>query len=286
MKLNYKYILTFLLCIPLLSFSQDDLLDELEIDETESQYEDAAFKGLKIVNFESTKLVAKGDLTFIVAHRFGSLENGIDTFFGLDDSVTRLNFVYGFTDWLNIGASRSSFDAIYELSLKYRLARQKKEGFPVNIVGYNSITVNTGLDSDNLPGLEFDNRLGYVSQLLISRKFNKNLSLQVAPTFIHEGLVREVNQDNAQYLVGFGGRYKFTKRWSFNADYGLHLNRADGSEARNALSIGFDLETGGHVFQLTFTNARPINAIGFLNQANGNFFEGDIFFGFNLNRTF
>ncbi len=286
MKNKYKYLLAFLICLPLLSNAQDDLLDELEVDETESLYVESAFKGLKIVNFESTKLVAKGDLTFIVAHRFGSLENGIDTFFGLDDSVTRLNFVYGFTDWLNIGASRSSFDAIYELSFKYSLARQKKEGFPVNIVGYNSITVNTGLERDNLPGLEFDNRLGYVNQLLISRKFNKNLSLQLAPTLIHEGLVREDSQDNTQYVIGFGGRYKFTKRWSFNADYGLHLNRADESQARNALSLGFDLETGGHVFQLTFTNARAINALGFLNQANGNFFEGDVFFGFNLNRTF
>lgn len=286
MKHKFKYILAFLICLPLASNAQDDLLDELEVDETESQYVESAFKGLKVVNFESTKLVAKNDLTFIVAHRFGSLENGIDTFFGLDDSVTRLNFVYGFTDWLNVGASRSSFNAIYELSFKYSLARQKKQGFPVNIVGYNSITVNTNLDSDNLPGLEFDNRLGYVSQLLISRKFNKNLSLQLAPTFIHEGLVSLDSQDNSQYVIGFGGRYKFTKRWSFNADYGLHLNRADASQARNALSLGFDLETGGHVFQLTFTNARPINAVGFLNQANGNFFEGDVFFGFNLNRTF
>ncbi len=288
MTLHYKTLFVFLLSIPLFSFSQDDLLDELEVDESESQYVEAAFKGLKVVNFESTKLVAKGDLTFIVAHRFGSLENGIDTFFGLDDAVTRLNFVYGFTEWFNLGVSRSSLNAVYDVSLKYRLARQKRDGFPVNIVGFNALTINTALDSDDLPGLEFANRLGYVTQLLISRKINKSLSLEIAPTFFHENLIGAPieNQDNAQFAIGFGGRHKLTKRWSINADYALHLNRASGDPFRNALSIGVDLETGGHVFQLHFTNAQPINTIGFLRQATGNFSEGDIFFGFNLNRTF
>lgn len=274
------------LCAPLLAFAQDDLLGEIDIDTINNQYASAAFKGLKIVNFESTKLVAKKEFTFIVSHRFGSIENGFDSFFGLDDAVTRLNFVYGISDAVNFGVSRSSFQKIYEVSAKYRLLRQQENGFPCTIVGFNSILVNTSLEKDNLPKLKFRDRLGYTLQLLISRKVNRNISLELAPTFFHDNYVQLNNQDNSQFALGGGFRYKLTKRWSFNADYGLHLNRADNSPFRNPLSIGMDLETGGHVFQMHFSNAQAMNTNGFLGQATGNWSDGNIYFGFNLSRVF
>ena len=188
------------------TFSQDDLLNEIDTDSTTNDYATAAFKGLKIVNFESTKLVAKKELTFIVSHRFGSVENGIDSFFGLDDAVTRLNFVYGLSDFINISVSRSSFQKIYEASVKYRLYRQQENGFPVTIVGYNSILINSALDKANLPKLEFKHRLGYTAQVLISRKVNTNLSLELAPTFFHDNYVVFDSQDNSQFAMGIGGR--------------------------------------------------------------------------------
>ena len=88
-----KHLLALILIIPFISSAQNDLLDEINTDSTKIEYATAAFKGLKIVNFESTKLVAKGELNFIVSHRFGSVEGGFDSFFGLDEAVTRLNFV-------------------------------------------------------------------------------------------------------------------------------------------------------------------------------------------------
>jgi hypothetical protein len=281
-----KKLLLLLLLFPLITFSQDDLLDEIDIDSPEDSYATATFKGLKIVNFESTKLTAKKEFTFVVAHRFGTVKNGFDSFFGLDDAVTRLNFIYGVTDWLNVSVSRSSFQKIYEGSFKYRLVKQKENGSPVTIVGYNSILINTALEENNLPKIEFENKLGYTSQLLIARKFNKNLSLELAPTFLHDNFVIDNNQDNSQFALGFGGRYKLSKRWSLNADYGWHLNRSSTSPFKNPLSIGFDLETGGHVFQLHFTNSQALNTNGFLGQATGDWSEGDIFFGFNLSRVF
>jgi len=280
---NLFYILFI---IPFLTYSQDDLLSEIDTATTNKTYATAAFKGLKIVNFESTKLVAKKELNFIVAHRFGNLKNGIDTFFGLDEAVTRLNFVYGLTDGINIGASRSSFLQIYEASLKYRLARQVDGGFPVTIVGFNAMLVNTSLKKDFNPGIKFSNKLGYTSQLLISRKVNTNLSLQIAPTVIHEGLVALETDNNTQVAIGFGGRYKLTKRWSINLDYGALLDKSDNSILKNPLSIGFDLETGGHVFQLHFTNARGINTNSFIGRTTEDWLDGGIFFGFNLGRTF
>ena len=268
-----------------MGFSQDDLL--LEIDtQNINDYEGAAFKGLKIVNFESTKMVSKKELYFVVSHRFGSIKPGFEDFFGLDQAVTRLNFIYGISDVINVGVSRSSFLKTYEGSLKLRLIRQKKQGFPFAVVGFGTLLINGALDDANLPGLEFENRLGYTAQVLIAKKFNKNFSLELIPTFFHDNLVQLDEQENSQYAIGFGGRHKISKRVSLNIDYGLHLNRASNSPFNNPLSIGFDIETGGHVFQLHFTNAQPMNTNGFLGQATGDWTEGDIFFGFNLSRVF
>lgn len=280
---NYLLLLLFL---PILTFSQDDLLSEIDTNSSENQNEIAAFKGLKIVNFESTKLVANKEFTLVVSHRFGSLKNGVDTFFGLDDAVTRINFIYGLSDNLNISISRSSFQKIYESAIKYKLFQQKKNGFPFTIVGYNSILINTSLDEVSLPLLEFKHRVGYTSQVLISRKVNTNLSLELAPTIFHDNFVVLDTQDNTQYAIGIGGRYKLSKRWSLNADYGLHLNRADNSPFKNPLSIGVDLETGGHVFQMHFTNAEGMNTNTFLGQGSGDWSDGNIYFGFNLSRRF
>ncbi|WP_422079951.1 DUF5777 family beta-barrel protein [Ulvibacterium sp.] len=276
-----------ILLLPFFAWAQEDeLLDEIDSMPTGNEYEIAAFKGLKIVNFESTKMVSKKQLFFVVSHRFGSVKTGIEDFFGLDQAVTRLNFIYGISDGINIGVSRSSFQKTYEGSLKLRLVRQKRGGSPFTIVLFNSVLLNTALEEEILPGLKFENRLSYSTQALISRKLNKNLSLQLAPTFFHDNLVAFNGQENSQYAIGIGGRQKLTKRWSINIDYGLHLNRAANSPFKNPLSIGFDLETGGHVFQLHFTNAQPMNTNTFLGQATGDWGNGDVFFGFNLSRVF
>jgi len=283
--MKYRFLITLLFIVPTLLLGQDDLLSEIDT-EVKDDFKSAAFKGLKIVNFETTKMVSAKELYFVVSHRFGSIETGFKDFFGLDQAVTRLNFIYGITDAINIGISRSSFRKIYESSLKIRLAREKKNGFPFTLVSSSNILINTSLDKDLLPKLEFVNRLGYTTQLLISKKFNKNFSLQLMPTFFHDNYVDINEQNNSQYVIGFGGRHKLTKRFSLNMDYGLHLNRADNSPFKNPLSIGVDIETGGHVFQLHFTNAQPMNTNGFLGQGTGDWADGDIFFGFNLSRIF
>ena len=134
--------------------------------------------------------------------------------------------------------------------------------------------------------MNFTNRMIYVSQLLVSRKFSKNLSLQIAPTFFHENFVIDDNQDNSQYAIGVGGRYKIAKRWSVNLDYAAHLNRSSTSQFKDPLSIGIDLETGGHVFQMHFSNSQGIHESGFLGNTSGSWDNGNIFFGFNLLRVF
>jgi len=172
-----------------------------------------------------------------------------------------------------------------------------QSGFPVTIVGFNSIAINTELKKKDYPKLSFDNRLSYVTQLLISRKFSEKLTLQLAPSYFHENTLQDIldennqailpnPQDNSQFAIGAGGRYKLTSRWSVNVDYAAHLNRTDKSIYKNPLSIGVDLETGGHVFQMHFTNSRAMHESGYLGQTSGDWTKGEIAFGFNLVRVF
>ncbi len=278
-----KKLLLLLLLFPLASFSQDDLLAGIDTVATKEKVT-SAFKALKIVNLESTKLAAKGDLYFIVAHRFGSIKDGFEGFYGLDNANTQIKFVYGMTDWLTISAARS--ELAYDFSTKYTLFHQIKDGFPVAIVGFSSLAINNTLKESLYPQLTFNDRFTYVQQLLISRKFSEKLSLELAPTIFHENFVDNAQQDNTQYAVGIGGRYKFAKRWSLNIDYAAHVNRASNSMYKNPLSIGFDLETGGHVFQMHFTSSQGIHEAGYLAQTTGDWTKGDVFFGFNLLRVF
>lgn len=288
--------LLFALMFPICAFAQDDLLSEIDVQKTNTN-EVSAFKSLKIVNLESTKLVGKGDFYFIVAHRFDYLNKGFDDFFGLDNANTQLKFAFGLKDWLTVHVSRSGFQETYDLGIKYLLISQKTEGFPLTIVGFNSLAINTEMKKVNYPLIQFENRLTYVTQLLISRKVTEKLSLEIAPAYFHENIVRDIldennevilpnPQDNNQYAIGLGGRYKFAKRWSVNMDYAAHLNRASQSVYKNPLSIGVDLETGGHVFQMHFTNSKAMHESGFLGQTTGDWSKGEISFGFNLVRVF
>lgn len=278
-----KNFILLLFLFPLLTFSQTDLLSGVETPSAKEKVT-SAFKALKIVNLESTKLAAKGDLYFVVAHRFGSIKDGFEGFYGLDNANTQIKFIYGVTNGLNVSAARSEF--AYDFATKYMLFAQIKDGFPVTIAGFNSLSINNTLKESLYPKLQFKDRLTYVAQLLISRKFSEKLSLEIVPSFFHQNFVEDVDQSNSQYAIGFGGRYKFAKRWSLNMDYAAHLNRASNSLYKNPLSIGFDLETGGHVFQMHFTSSQAIDEAGYLGRTTGDWTKGDIFFGFNLARVF
>lgn len=266
--------------------AQDDLLNELDSDVNISNEVSSVFKGLKIINMESTKLAAKKDFYFVISHRFGSVKSGIDDLFGLDNSNIRFSFIYGLNDWLNAGFSRSSSNKTYDAHLKYRLLKQEKGKSPVTIVGFNSVEYNTGLDKINYPLIESKHRYTFAHELLISRKFNEELSLEISPIYLHQNFVQNDLQDNSQYILGFGGRYKISKRVTINAEYHAHMNRVANSTFKNPLSLGVDIETGGHVFQLHVTNAQLMNESGYLTGANGNWSNGDIFFGFNIWRVF
>lgn len=282
--LNMKKIfLIASLLICLYSNAQEDLLSGLDSTQVVDKSVTATFKALQIITLQSTKLAAKKEFYMVISHRFGSVKGGISEFFGFDDATTKIGGIYGVTDWLSLSASHHTLLKMNEASAKYRLVRQT-ETFPVDIVGYSTIDFNSGLKKDDYPKIEFSDRLTYVHQILISRKFSDKLSLELAPSYIHKNLYNpEIENDN-QFTLGAGGRLKLTKRLSLNLEYGQNFNKP--SFYNNPLSVGLDIETGGHIFQLLFTNSQSMTESGYLTTAAGDWGKGDFFFGFNLYRVF
>lgn len=266
------------------SFAQEDLLKDIDTIQTKNtDVSQPAFKALQIVTGQSTKLPAKNEWYIVVAHRFGDVSKGFKDFFGLDDASTKLGVIYGFTDGISVSLSRETNLKTFEGGVKYKLVKQN-ENFPVDIVGYNVLAVNTDLSKDNYPHLQFGDRLSYLTQALISRRFSDKFSLQLTPSYVHKNLYEPTIEDKNQFLAGLGGRYKISKRVSINAEY--FVNFDNHSFYKNPLSLGMDIETGGHVFQLLFTNSQLNSDIGYLTNAAGKWEKGQIFFGFNLYRVF
>ena len=204
--------------------------------------------------------------------------------YGLDNSQVRLGFDYGIKDFLAVGLGRSSTTKTIDANSKLRIKRQIKDGFPVAIVANFAAYVKQWQYTDNqLDDFLFTNQLSFAHQLLIASKINRDLTLQISPTLIHYNLVETLDEQNDKYSLGLGGRYKITKRISVNAEYFHQLNDKINS---NVLSFGFDIETGGHVFQLHLSNSSAMIVPGFITKNTGNWLDGDIYFGFNISRVF
>ncbi|TCI93531.1 DUF5777 family beta-barrel protein [Tenacibaculum sp. M341] len=265
--------------------AQDDLLDELDKEAKPNAFSLPAFKALKIGNLQSTKIAEKGDLYLIVSHRFGPLSDGFDTFFGLDNANTKIELLYSFWEGVQFSISRESFRKTFALASKIGIAKQSDK-FPLNLVGYATVNRDTQLSETSFANftLKDADRYSYSLQLLASRRFSKEFSFEIAPSFIRENL-QILEQTGAanhnQFALGFGGRYKISKRVSLNAEYVYNFSRDANSVFDDPYTFGVDIETGGHVFQLLFTNAQSSNEPGFISNAGG-----DISFGFNIVRVF
>lgn len=266
-----------------LAYSQEDLLKDIDTISTTNTTSPPAFKAIQIVTGQSTKLTAKNEWYVVIAHRFGDVSEGFKNFFGLDDASTKLGVIYGVTDGISLSLSRETNMKTFEFGAKYRLLKQNDD-VPVDLVGYNVMALNTDLDTETYPHLKFGDRLSYLTQALISRRFNENFSLQLTPSYVHKNLYEPTIENNNQFLTGLGGRYKISKRISINAEY--FVNFDNHSFYKNPLSLGMDIETGGHVFQLLFSNSQLNSDIGYLTNATGKWDKGQIFFGFNLYRVF
>lgn len=270
------------------AFAQDDLMGMLGDDEPTTEYTYATFKSTRVISGQSVENPDEGVLQFVVSHHFGRVNQGAYDLFGLDQATVKLDFQYGITDRLAVGIGRSSYQKTFDGFVKYKALRQSTgvKEMPVTLSYVAGMDLNSlkwqHPERDN----HFSNRISYFHQLLLARKFNEDLSLQLSPTVIHKNLVETKTDPNDFIALGAGGRYKLTKRFSLNAEYFYLLTEETANEFENVFSIGVDIETGGHVFQLHFTNAQPMFERGFISETRGKWADGDVYFGFNINRVF
>ena len=247
----------------------------------------ATFKATHIVNVQTIESPAKGDLNFIIMHRFGKINDGSYNFFGLDNATLRLGFDYGITDRLAAGIGRSSLEKTFDAYLKYKLLRQTEDNkMPVSVSVLETIS-NYTLKFAGKPYLNAKYRTVYASQLLIARKITSALSLQLAPALLHFNLVPATRDKNDVFAATIGGRLKFTKHMGITGEYSyLPSGQVNSISVKNSLSFGWDIETGGHVFQLVFSNSQGMTESQYIPRTMGSWGKGDIYFGFNISRNF
>ncbi|HPI87146.1 MAG TPA: DUF5777 family beta-barrel protein [Bacteroidales bacterium] len=288
MKMKIYLIPVLLLIFSTVSSGQDlmDMLGDDEANTTDYTY--ATFKATRIINGQSIELPPKGALNFVISHHFGRINQGAYEFFGLDQANIRFGFEYGFTDWLSAGIGRTSVNKTYDGSLKAKILRQSsgKRSMPITLTWFSNATISSLKWQEPDRKNYFTSRMEFAHQLLIARKFGSRVSLQLMPTYVHRNLVETIEDENDVFAVGAGGRIKITNRMAVTGEYYYVLPGKTADDFHNSFSIGLDLETGGHVFQVYLTNSQGLIEEQFIPRTSGNWGDGDIHIGFNINRTF
>jgi hypothetical protein len=269
-----------------LAFSQTtDLLSETGLAETaQKEYIKGAFKSTRVINSQSFEFLHPGTMDFRILHRFGEVNDGLKNLFGLDEASMRMGFDFGIRRNLMLGVGRSTFKKELDGFIKYAPLQQSigPNSLPFTLALVGGATINTLPWSNPSRANKFSHRVAYYFQSIVGRKFSEKFTLQVSPTIVHNNLVALATDRNDVFTISTGGRYKISKRMALMADYSYVFNNAN----RNPLSLGLDIETGGHVFQLHFSNATGMNERAFITETIGSWGEGDIRFGFNISRTF
>ncbi len=243
------------------------------------------FYSTRLVNGHTVEITGKGSMDFRINHRFSPLNLGFYEMFGLDAASMRLGFDFGLTDNLMVGIGRTTFFKEYDGFIKYRLLHQKTgNGAPLSITWEGSWAYRN-LKMDPTLKVSGGDRTVWTTQLLIARKFSNNFSFQVSPSYTHYNRLLFVSGGSTDmFAVGFLARQKVSKRISINGEYFLQTQRFNGMH--DPLSIGVDINTGGHVFQLHFTNSQGMNDHSAIHETSGTWGNGDVRWGFNVSRIF
>lgn len=293
-KTMAKFVIVFPVFIfyfnSVLSQTDTSLLSLIDNRTPAKEWITGAFKSSRVINNQSTELIGRGVLDFRILHRFGFINSGSNNFFGLDQARMRLGFDYGITENLTLGIGRSTYQKEIDGLIKFRIIQQQKgaKEIPVSLVWVSGIVVNTTKVSSPEPAKSFSDRTAYYHELLIGRKCNDKFSLQLIPAWVHRKVIAFASVDDKTnvYAIGLGARYKLSKRVALVIDYNYVVTGINKNEFVNPLAVGIDIETGGHVFQLHFSNTIGMNEKAFLTQTINKWERGDINFGFNISRVF
>jgi hypothetical protein len=280
-----------LLVIGILSFwcmmaPAQSLLEMIGTEKNDTNYVEATFKATRLINGQTTETTGKKELNVIISHRFGKINEGVYSLYGLDESTIRLGMEYGLTDNIDIGVGRSSFQKLVDGYTKIKILRQCSGAIrhPVSVTYYGSMQVKTEKWISTDLDYPFTARLFYSHEIMIARKFNSSFSSLLVPGFVHRNMVPTSDDKNVIPYTGVGARLKLTQRMAVCAEY--YYVFGNNGKYTNPLSCGLEIETGGHVFQLVFSNGEGINEKLFIPETAGKWKSGDIHFGFNLIRHF
>jgi hypothetical protein len=268
---------------------EEDLLKLLGEEQPRKEKLFNAFKSSRVIMSHSMEMLRPGVLDFRILHRFGRINGGAYEFFGLDGPANvRLTLDYGVSDYLTLGIGRSTLRKELDGFIKFRPLQQAKGkgSLPFSLLLVGGATLNGLKWSDTSRKNFFSSRLAYYGQVVVGRKFSDKITLQLMPSVVHQNIVPDSNDRNDLLAVGMGARIRLSKRVSLNVDYFYTVHPNKSTTQYNPLSIGFDIETGGHVFQLHFTNAKGMNERAFITNTEYSWGKGEIMFGFNISRSF
>lgn len=243
------------------------------------------FKDTRLVNGHTVEMLPEGELKAIIAHRFGALNDAYNLF-GLDQAAMRMGVDYGVIHNLNIGIGRTTLDKTWDAYAKYKLLSQSSGAQTMPLTAtilLSGATITTKRDSIFN---SFERRTAYTAQVLLARKFSDRFSLQVMPTLLHRNLVETSSEKNDVFAIGFAPKLQLTRTVGISAEYYYALPNQLATTRQNSLSIGVEIETKGHAFQLFVTNSKGMNERYYVGETTGNWQTGEVFFGFNLTRTF
>jgi hypothetical protein len=287
--MRYILLMVFTGCVHFV-VAQTDLLSLVEKKgEEKKEHITNAFKSSRVINGHSIEFIGKGVLDVRILHRFGPVNSGFNNLFGLDQANMRFGLDYGVLKSLTVGFGRSNVGKEWDGFIKFRPIWQATGGtwpWPVSIVFVTGMTYSTIPWADPNRKNFTTSRMAFYNEIIIGRKFSESFSMQIAPTLVHRNIVPLQTDANNIYALGIGARLKLSKRTAFVVDYHYIARGLDRSVYKDPLSIGFDIETGGHVFQLHFSNATGMNEKAFITNTTNDWGKGEIRFGFNLSRVF
>jgi len=293
MRSSYTFLVFFAsLVISNAIYGQEDTSSMLSfMDEEEAptiNYAKASFKTNRIINLHSIENTAPGVMDVKISHRFGIINQGVYDIFGLDVAQMRIGYDLGITDRLCIGGGRSTLDKAFDGYIKYKVLRQSsgKRNMPISVSLVAGMALKTIKYSEPDRVNYFWSRGYYNFHLLLARKFSEAFTLQLTPSMVHRNLTKTKAEVNDVFALGIGARQKITKRLTVNLEYIYVLPDQLAEQYVNSLSVGFDLETGGHVFQMHFTNSQGMNENAFITETVNKWDKFEFRFGFNLSRVF
>lgn len=286
------FLITSLFFLAVNTYAQtpDELLNMVD-EKPKKEYTSATFKTTRLINFHTIEVLGVKSLDFRISHRFGDFNSGAYNAWGVDGGANiRLALEYSHNARLMFGVGRTSVKKIGDAFVKYRLLKQTTGNeMPVSLTLFSSV-YHTFLQNVTINGInkyqKVPDRLSYCNQIMLGRKFNSRFSMQLSAAMVHVNLVEKISDKNDCYIVGAVARYKFTKRQAITAEYGYRINKYSNTKYYDSFGIGYDLETGGHVFQIHLTNSFGLTEDQYFMYNTTSWDNWGIRLGFNVSRVF